>query len=138
MPTYTTQFVKNLTTGESFTFEVPQQTLDRLEQGKRYIEEGQASPLLGTVEQLTESYEFSFFPCYEEVRKIFFDNGYTDELAAQILNEFGLTEPSVSRLVNNPNFVRRVRGWFEGITQDGQRASRTLKVVYATAKQLLA
>lgn len=135
MPTYITQHVKNLTTGEPFTFEVPQESLDRLERQKRYIEAGEASPLLGTVESLTESYKFSLFPCYEEVRKIFFQNGYTPELAAQILTEFGLTEPSVSRLIDDPKFVQSVIGWFEGITQDGERTSRTLKIVYHAAKQ---
>lgn len=135
--TYVTQYVKNLATGESFAFEVPQETLDRLELQKRYIENGEASPLLGTVQELTEMYEFSFFPSYHEVRKIFFDNGYTDKLATQILTEFGLTEPSVSRLINNPNFVHNVAGWFESITQDGERAARTLKIVYLTVKGLL-
>lgn len=137
MPTYITQHVKNLTTGEPFTFEVPQETLDRLELQKRYIETGEASPHLGTIQGLTEVYEFSFFPSYEKVREIFFKNGYTDALITQILTEFGLTEPSVSRLISDPNFVHSVKGWFEDITQDGERAARTLKIVYLAAKGLL-
>lgn len=134
MPTYTTQYVKNLTTGEPFTFEVPDKKLQRLEHQKMSIATDGPSQF-GTVESLTEEYEFSFFPSYEKVREIFFDDGYSNELITQILTEFGVPETAVTQLINNPNFVREVRKWFRGITCDGERTIRTLKIVYAAAKK---
>jgi hypothetical protein len=133
MPSYTTQYVKNLTTGESITFEVDEEKFRTFERQRRLIEEGQA-PLLGSVEDLVIFYEFSFFPAYHELLKIFFENGFTTELITEILQGFGLDESFIGRLLDDEKFISGVRPWFEGITSDGERASRTLRVVYDTTK----
>jgi len=130
---YTTQCVKNLHTGKSFTFEVPQQTIEYFEMQKGLVETGQA-PMLGSVEKLTTIYEFSFFPAYKELLKIWTSNGFTTELIVQILADFGVTQPFIYKLLEDDKFISDVQPWFEGITCDGERASRTLKVVYDTVK----
>ena len=124
----------NLSTGAPLIFEVAKKDLDHLERQKKLVASGQA-PMLGTIEALEESYEFSFFPSYQEVLKIFFANGYTTELITQILTEFGVPEPFIAKLIDDETFIHNVKPWFEGITCDGERASRTLKVVYDLTKR---
>ena len=133
MPTYTTKYVMNLTTGEPFTFEVPEKVFERLNLQRGLIESGQA-PTLGSVQELTTNYEFSFFPSFEKVRGIFFRNEYTNELAIEILTDFGLTAEFAERVVSDEGFVSSAKPWFEGITCDGSRASRTMNRVYDLAK----
>lgn len=133
MPIYTTEYVKNLRTGEPFTFEVPKETLERLELQKKLVKAGQA-PLLGDLESLTETYEFSFFPAYKELLKIWIKNGFKAELITQILSDFGVTKEFIQKLLEDEKFVSNASQWFEGITCDGGRASRTLKIVYDLTK----
>ena len=130
---YTTTIVTNILTGEHFTFEVKDEVIACFERQKALIRSGGA-PALGTIEDLTCIYEFGFFPSYEEVIKIFFENGYTDELALQILSEFGITEEISQVLLDDSSFVKAVKPWFEGVTCDGVRASRTIATVYNAAK----
>lgn len=130
MPTYTTKYVKNLITGESFTFEVPEKKLKLLEYQKELVKSGQASPMLGDIEKLTKTYEFSFFPAYKKLLKIGFTNGFTVELITQILTDFGVTKTFVQRLIEDDKFILNTKPWFEGIVCDGERASRTMRVVY--------
>lgn len=133
MPTYTTEYVKNLSTGEPFTFEISAETLGRLQYQRKMIVEGSA-PMLGSLENLTTIYEFSFFSAYKELLKIWTENGFTVELITQILEDFGVTEPFIQKLLEDDKFISDTRPWFEGITCDGERASRTLKVVYDIIK----
>lgn len=133
MPTYTTEYVKNLTTGEPFTFEVSGETLERFERQKELIRTGK-SYMLGSIESLTKSYEFSFFPAFEEVLKIWFDNGFTTELITQILEGFGVTEPFIQKLLEDDKFISQTKPMFEGITCDGGRAATTLNIVYDVIK----
>lgn len=133
MPTYTTQYVMNLSTGKPFTFEVSSKTLERLEYQRKLITAGQA-PMLGSLEELTQTYEFSFFPVYQELLKIWIDNEFTIELITQILEDFGVTETFIQKLLEDEKFLSNTKPWFEGITCDGERASRTLKVVYDVTK----
>ncbi len=132
--TYTTRYVLNLVTGEPFVFEVADRIIARLNYQKELILKG--NTILGTTESLTTTYEFTFFPSYEEVIKIWMENGYTDELITQILKEFGLSDGIILRLIEDNKFVEHVKPWFEGITQDGGRASMTLEIVYREAKKL--
>lgn len=133
MPTYTTKYVKNLCTGESFTFEVPDEKLERLKYQKELVKSRRA-PMLGSEEELTKTYEFSFFPSYQELLKIGFNNGFTLELIIQILTDFGLTEPYIQRLIEDNEFISNTKPWFKGIIGDGERASRTIRVVYDVTK----
>lgn len=133
MPTYKTEYVKNLSTGEPFTFEVPERELERLENQKKLIAAGQA-PMLGDIKDLIEIYEFSFFPAYKELLKIWFENEFTTELITQILSNFGATESFIQRLLEDEEYISEVKPWFEGITCDGERASRAMKMVYEQTK----
>jgi len=132
--TYTTIYIKNLFTDQPITFdEVPEETMIFFEKQKELIRSGQA-PMLGTVESLTRSRELSFFPAYQELLKIFFKNGYTDELMSQILHEFGVPRNYAEKLLEDENFVSQLKPWFEGITCDGSRAAITLGIIYDTVK----
>ena len=86
------------------------------------------------IEEVTKTYEFSFFPAYQELLKIWFENGFTIELITQILTDFGVTEPFIQRLLEDADFISSTKQWFGGITCDGERASRTLRVVYDVTK----
>jgi DNA-binding transcriptional MerR regulator len=133
MPKYTTKYVKNLSTGEPFTFEVSDDTLKYFEDQKGLIEAGTA-PVLGSIEDLTKIYEFSFFPAYRELLKIWTENGFTIELITQILREFGVEDSFIQKLLEDEEYTSRIIPWFEGITYDGGRASRTLAIVYKQTK----
>lgn len=130
---YTTEYVMNLSNGTPFCFDVSDETLSRLEHQKALINQGKA-PMLGSIEELTRYYEFSFFPSYKELLKIFFENGYTDELMTEILKDFGVPESFIPKLLEDEEYVSKIKPWFEGITCDGSRASRTLIVVYEKTK----
>ena len=130
---YVTVYVMNIDTGKPFIFDVPCKILERLEQQKSFVSKGQA-PLLGdSVVELVEGFEFSLFPAYKEVLKIFLRNGFTIELITKILRDFGAGEPFIQELLKDRTFTSRMIPWFEGIARDGERATRTLKVVYAEA-----
>lgn len=133
MPTYTTQYVKNLKTGKSFTFEVTNEKLKRFEYQTKLVETGQA-PMLGSLENLIQVFEFTLFPAYQELLKIWFDNGFTIELITQILSEFGADESFIQKLLEDEDYISQIEPWFEGITCDGERSSRTLKIVYNLTK----
>jgi hypothetical protein len=130
MPTYTTQYVKNLSTGEPFAFEVTDKWLERFELQKGLIETGN-SLMLGTLKNLTEMHEFSFFPAYNKLLEIWNENGFTTELITQILNEFGVHESFMPKLLGDEDYISKLKPWFEGITCDGERASRTMRMVYS-------
>lgn len=131
---YTTEYIHNLATREPFQFEVPEETVRRLKTQKRLIREGQA-PALGTIEELTLIYEFSFFPTYHELMKIWLENGYKEELITAILIDFGLTDSFIAKLLEDQDYVDQVRPWFEGITCDGERAARVLAIIYQKTQQ---
>lgn len=135
MSTYTTQYVKNLSTGEPFILEVDDEVISRLELQKKRVKAGKSSPMLGrSVEELTKTYEFSFFPAFNEVLQIFIEDGFTTELITKILKDFGVSEPFIQKLLEDEDFISQVKPWFSGITSDGGRAVRTLAVVYNSAK----
>ncbi len=130
MPTYTTEYVKNISTGEPFTFEVTEEKLKRLETQKRMVQAGSA-PLLGSsVVELVENFEFSQFPAYEDLLKIFVANGFSTDLITKILQGFGANESFIRELLRNKEFISRVMPWFEGIACDGGRVIGTLRIVY--------
>ena len=133
MPTYTTQYLKSFSTDKPFTFEVTDEDLKRLELQKRNVEAGRA-PMLGhSVEELVRNFEFSLFPSFRDVIKIFFENGFSSDLASKILRDFGADESFIQELLRNRDFVLQVHPWFSGITGDGGRAIRTMGMLYGTA-----
>ncbi len=136
MSRYETRYVKNLASGEPLILEVPEEDLGRMEQKIALIRNGATSPFLRSVEDVTRNHEFSFLPSYKEVLKIFIQDGFTIELLTQILQDFGLTSLDVERLISNENFTARIRPLFRGVTQDGDRASRVLMVVYSEVLEL--
>ena len=96
---YTTVYVMSLDTGKPFVFDVSSNILDRLERQKYSVSQEQA-PLLGnSVEELVENFEFSLFPTFGEVLKIFFQNGFTNELITKILCDFGAGELFIQELL---------------------------------------
>lgn len=133
MSTYITKYVKNILSGEQFKLEITDRDLERLEKQKVLVGAGQAPMLASSVEQLVEDFEFSKFPAFQDLLGIMFDNGFSPELATKILSDFGANEQLVRELLENNGFVSRVKPWFSGITCDGGRAVRTLRIVYATA-----
>ena len=134
MPTYTTEYIKNLSTGEPFIFEVSTKSLERLELQKRLVEEGRAPMLGSTVEELKKNFELSCFEAFNKIVEIFIDNGFTTELITKILQDFGVSEPFIRKLLEDDAFISKMKPWFEGITCDGGRAIRTLAVVYDSVK----
>ena len=133
MPVYITQYAKNLKTGEPFTLEVTDEKLKRFEHQKELIKAGRA-PMLGNLDNVTQVFEFTLFPAYQELLKIWFDNGFTPELIAQILTDFGMDQEFIQKLLEDDDYISQTAPWFEGITCDGERASRTLKIVYDQTK----
>ncbi|MDD5165179.1 MAG: hypothetical protein PHG25_01395 [Candidatus Pacebacteria bacterium] len=125
---YTTKSIKNLFNGEPFTLDVPPEKMARFEKAMKYAESG--GHMFHTKEAFIRMWELSLFPSYQELLKIWFDNGYTPELMAQILRDFGIPNDFAQKLLEDERFIEGLRGWFEGITCDGERASRTLGCVY--------
>lgn len=125
---YTTQSIKNLFDGTPFTLEVPDKTFARFEKAMGYARSG--APMTHTTEDFMRLWEFTFFPSYQELLKIWFENGYTDELMAKILKDFGIPDDFAQKLLEDEKFIGELRGWFEGITCDGERAVTTLSLVY--------
>jgi hypothetical protein len=134
MPTYTTEYVKNLSTGKPFVFEVSTESLERLKLQKRLVGEGRAPMLASTVEELVKNFELSCFGAFDKIVEIFINNGFTTELITKILQDFGVSEPFIRKLLEDDAFISRMKPWFEGITCDGGRAIRTLAVVYDSVK----
>lgn len=132
MPKYTTEYIKDLLTGKPLTLEVEDKEISRLEYRKS-ITTQEGSFLYGKTEQIVTEHELSFLPSYEEVLEIFMGDGYTNDLVSLILKDFGLDDGTISLLLADDSFVRKIRGWFVGITCDGERAARTMLVVYKEA-----
>lgn len=130
---YTTEYIVNLITGEPFVFDVDKSKWQHFERQKDWIKShipGQGVPPMYNLPELKKCFECSLFPAYEEVLKIFIEDGYTEELITQILNDFGLWPELTASIVANPDYRKRVHGWFHGVTCDGERARRTLKIAY--------
>ncbi|MES3031131.1 MAG: hypothetical protein V4697_01820 [Patescibacteria group bacterium] len=134
MPLYTTEYVKNLSTGKPFTLCVTGTSLERLECQKGCLAATGKTPLGTRVEGLVRTYEFSFFASYHEVLKIFWDTGFTPELLTQILQEFGVKETFIEKLLEDEEYISKARPLFKGITCDGERAADTMKAVYDLTK----
>lgn len=134
MPKYTTKYVKNLSTGEPIILEVNDDVLKRLERGKRIVLSGQV-PMSGGIEGLVKTCEFSFFASYEKVLQIWTEDGFTTELITQILIDFGVPRSFIPKLLEDDDYIANIRPWFAGITCDGERATRTLAVVYDSTKK---
>ncbi len=136
MPAYSTTRAINLSTRQPFIFEVSQEDLDLFEQQKKAAKNG-TSMFLFSEEDAISYFEFSLFPAYNKVVGIFLANGLTDELLTQILNEFGVEDPTlVRKLLKDSDYVSSIRPWFAGIAGDGARASRTLGIVYEATQRL--
>ena len=132
MHTYTTQYALHLSTKAPFVHEVPQDRLDVFAKQEVLIREGKARGL-GSIEDLTRFKEFTFFSTYHDLLKIGFEDGFTPDLLTKILKEFGVDEPHLQKLLEDKKFLSEVKPWFEGITWDGEKAGRTLKIVYERA-----
>ncbi len=130
---YTTRSITNLFDGKPFSLEVPPEKMARLEKAIKYAESG--APMSYTKETFMRIWEFSLFPSYQELLKIWMENGYTPKLMAQILKDFGIPDDFAQKLLEDEKFIEGLRGWFEGITCDGERASRTLGMVYDAIAQ---
>ncbi len=137
MPTYTTVRAMNLSTGQPFTFEVPQEKLDLFERQKQAAKD-RTSMFLSSEEQAISYFEFSLFPAFNDVIKIFFEDGFTIGLLTQILREFGVADETViQKLLENSDYISKIRPWFSGITNDGARAARTLGIVHEATRRRL-
>ncbi len=133
MPTYTTVILTNLSTGLPFTFEVTQEKLERFQHHTNMVKTGSAGKL-GDLNKLTRAYELSMFPSFQTLLCIFFENGFTNELLIQILNEFGVNKFFIQKLLKDEQYISSIKPWFEGITSDAERATRTLGIVYDQTK----
>jgi hypothetical protein len=122
---YRTQYIKNLFTGEPFAFEISAKLASRLEERRK---QGQSVPAM--MQEGIKGREFSFFPSYKKVLEIFTENGYTDELMAQILKDFGVPDDFAQKLLEDEKFVEGIKPLFAGITCDGGRAQSTLRIIY--------
>lgn len=130
---YITEYVKNISTGRPFTFTVSEEALERLEMQKHMVQAGRA-PMIGrSVPELVENFEFSQFPAYKDLLKIFVANGFSTDLITKILQNFGASESFIRELLRHKKFIPSVKPWFEGITCDGGRAIGTLRIVYMNA-----
>lgn len=133
---YTTEYVVNLSDGRSFQCELPEERIDRWFSQRRLVTQGNGSPLLGnSYEEVASLQEIALFPGYQELLTMWFKNGYTEELMTKILVGFGVKEPLISKLLEDKKYVKYVKPWFSGITNDGGRASRTLLKIYNKTKQ---
>ena len=124
--------VLNLTTGQPFEFDVPEKKLNQFEHFKQR-QSSSDGPDSKAVRKLTEEFEAGLFPSHEEVRGIFLHNGYTDELVAKILFDFGVLLDEAVLIIRNERFHRTVYPCFKGIAHDSGRATRALRHVYNSA-----
>jgi len=134
MAKYTTEFVRNLSTGKPLVFDVPDKELKMLARQKVQLEKG-ALLFCDTEKDLVLGFEFSLFSAFEEICKIFSQNGFTEEILTNLLEEFGVEEVMIEKILEDENFLSVVRPWFGGITCDGERAARTIKIVYCRTLQ---
>lgn len=126
----------NLSTGKPFEFEMPDERFARWQHQRNLFLEGSGSPLLGnSLEEIIAMQECYLFPAFEKLLGMWFKNGYTEELMTEILVSFGATEPFISKLLEDKEYVESIEPWFAGITYDGGRASRTLLKIYNKTKQ---
>lgn len=129
---YTTVRLRNLTTGESFEFEVPDEKLREFELLKQR-QMGHDGPDTRAIQRVTEDFESGLFPSHREVGLIFVKNSYTDELVAKILLDFGVLLDEAVSIVKNKRFYRNVFACFQGVSCDSGRAARVLRKVYDSA-----
>jgi hypothetical protein len=135
MPTYTTIRAKNLSTGEPFAFEISQADLDLFERYKQSVRD-RKSFFLFSQEEAISYFEFTRFPAYHEIAKIFLANGLTPELLTQILREFGIEDRTfIQKLLDDSDYIASIEPWFTGIAGEGIRAYRTLVIVYEATKR---
>lgn len=132
---YITEHALNLSTGEPFSFEVSDEKIEGLERRKKMVEEEQR--VFFDPEELVPLFEFSLFPAFEDLLNIFFGNGFSVELLRKILEDFGVEEESIQRLLQDSDYIAYIKPWFEGITCDGSRAARTLVIVHRVTKRYL-
>lgn len=125
MPTYKTEYVRNLTTGAPFIFVVSDEKFNFLMEEKR-----RKSP-----DSEVLLWEFSLFSSYDVILHIFRGNGYTPELMTQILTDFGLQESLISRLLGDDDYLANTIPWFSDIVHEGERAARTLGIVYDAVRK---
>jgi hypothetical protein len=128
MPIYTTEIVKSLGNGESFDFIISNDDYRKFYERKEKAKERQN--LFMTLKDFIEMYEFSLFSSFQKVVKIFSGKEFDVSLLIQILTEFGINENFIEKLIADPLYMENIESWFEGICCDGERAARTLKMVY--------
>ena len=133
---YDIQQFRHLLTGESLVLEIPDSEFERFTRlREKFDNEGWSDREQRT--SFLRQWEASLFPAYKKVREIFFENGYTDELVTQILREFGADEDLIKKLLTDTDFVKSVKRWFEGITNDGERTTTTMLAVYGSALEFI-
>ena len=132
MPQYTTTVLKNLSTGKPFVFEVSDDDYNRFEIQKEMVRTGRY-PRLVSFDEFIKEHELSLFSTFAEVMKIFFENGFSEKLLADILRDFGLSEGEIRKMCKDKLLIADLKPWFEGITGDGGRAARTMMIVYGAA-----
>lgn len=134
MATYTTRHVLHLSTGQPFTFEVPESTLRRLELNTIPPRTTGRLSQIRAQNRRSPVNEFMLFGCFEKVQRIWNEQGCICKLLREILLEFGVSEAFVGKLLEDDNFVSHVKRLFRHINCDGERARNTLVEIYNATK----
>ncbi len=133
MVQYQTKFLKNLSTGESLVFVVEQDKILAHENAlKWHTENYESSTMARDPKSVICDFEFSLLPSYKQVVKIWTSVSVTEmrELVTRMILDFGCPETFLEKVLVDQDFMKRVGEVLVGITCDGSRAVRSMKVAY--------
>lgn len=125
---YLTRSIRNPYTNEPYALEISDRTMTDFRMAEEQARQGK-SVAFRNADQLIRCWEFTLFPAFGDVCQVWTD-GYSKELMKRILTDFGVPHEFIEQLLADDEFVAKAKPWFNGITCDGERASRTLKIIY--------
>jgi hypothetical protein len=71
--------------------------------------------------------------CFEIFCKIW--SGYREPAVKFALTVARYSEDDIKQLLGNPLFIEEIQDWFDGIRYDGERAARTIGIIWKAAKK---
>jgi len=131
---YKTRLVRNLFNNDPYSLETDEGKLKRFV-GATGLEATAEIPREHSEYRRIRLWEFTFFSSYKVVVEISRESGYSDDLMRQILRDFEVPGDFAEKLMADEQFIDSLKGFFRGISCDGQRAATTLQMVYDTIAQ---
>jgi hypothetical protein len=133
MTSYQTTILKNLSTGQSFTCMIDEKHLaTHLKSLKWHTENYASSGMARKPKSVILEFEFALLPSFKQVLRIWTRVSEDDiqELLTRMILDFGCPEAFLQKILLDSSFINKVREILTGITCDGGRAARAMRVVY--------